>query len=173
MTLIPERFLRFAIRDLENKSDFERTEEHGFWLKRLHEYYAINHGDLKENEAIDKNRFIAEAAKEIENKVLVIDLHTIPELRPTAWNFALTGLDAGLKLRQDVHLEAEEWHSKVRIIFPLNTYTVSYSFFKGFLGHSVRTSGSVDAFFEKYTIEAPAHLTEVFRNYVQRIVFPF
>ena len=70
MTLIPERFLRFAIRDLENKSDFERTEEHEFWLKRLHEYYAINHGDLTENEVIDENRLTAEVTKEIENQGL-------------------------------------------------------------------------------------------------------
>jgi len=63
MTLIPERFLRFAIRDLKAEIEHDKniighggTGEKEFWLSRLNEYYAINHGDLEENAKIDEAR---------------------------------------------------------------------------------------------------------------------
>lgn len=65
MPLIPERFLRFAIRDLKAEIEHDKknmivptdTSEKEFWLSRLNEYYALEHGDLEENARIDEARF--------------------------------------------------------------------------------------------------------------------
>lgn len=64
MPLIPERFLRFAIRDLKAEIEHSKnnmivsidTSEQEFWLSRLNEYYALEHGDLEENARIDEAR---------------------------------------------------------------------------------------------------------------------
>jgi len=164
MTLIPERFLRFAIRDLQEKDD---TEEHRFWLGRLKEYYAINHGDLQENAAVDAEQFKREIGKSMKAlyEVLIIDLN---ELLPE--DFILVGFDNGVEVRDDLSLEREDWHQSVHVSFPHRASTISYSFFKGLLGPSVMKCGTSEKFFERYTMVAPAHLQDVLRMYVHRIL---
>lgn len=151
MTLLPERFLRFAIRDLEAQVAKTPDEEKSFWLKRLHEYYAIEHGDLHEHQAADMRQ--------------VIDLG---ELLPE--NFTFVGFDKGVGLREELDL-SREWLTEIHIVFPLNTYAISYTFFKGLFGESIHKAGTSDAFFKKHIIECPEHLREVLRVYVRRILY--
>lgn len=172
MTLIPERFLRFAIRDLENKSNFNRTEEHEFWLKRLHEYYAINHGDLKENAEIDKRLFIAEMADEIKNSVLTIDLDDI-----FSWDYeppCLVTQDEGINLRERVQLDSEDWHGYVNIIFPMYSnydfkieFIVSDFFLSGFLKPSLAKFNSASEFYRKFSFGGPTSIIDDINTYVR------
>ncbi len=161
MTLIPERFLRLSIRDLERNA---LDEEKKFWLKRLHEYYAVHYGSIQEN--VEADLIKTQSALMKKNfDTLVIDLSNMsPE------GFTFIGYERGEALRESLHLEQEEWHHNVRIIFPIHTCTISRSFFDGLLGASVKEAGSDAKFFEKYTIECPDHLSEVVRRYVHVIL---
>jgi hypothetical protein len=163
MTLLPERFLRFAIRDLEAQVAKTPDEEKSFWLKRLHEYYAIEHGDLHEHQAADMRQLGVEIIDKITK--VVIDLG---ELLPE--NFTFVGFDKGVGLREELDL-SREWLTEIRIVFPLNTYVISYTFFKGLFGESIHEAGTSDAFFKKHIIECPEHLREVLRVYVRRILY--
>jgi len=163
MTLIPERFLRFAIRDLVDEVARTDDEEKKFWLSRLREYYAIEHGDIEENARHDHARFVAKFMDE--------QLHMTIELEEILpQDFTFVGHEKGLKLREELHLEQEDWKSTIRIAFPSNTYTISYSFFKGLFCESIHKAGTSDAFFKKYIIECPEHLKEILKLYVHRIL---
>lgn len=73
MTKLPERFVRFSIRDL--KEDIERLQgsvdmgieiarqqEYKAWLVQLEAYYAENYGDPAKYEEQDHSEMIAKLA---------------------------------------------------------------------------------------------------------------
>lgn len=73
MTTLPERFIRFSIRDLKEDierlqssvdigNEITRQQEYKAWLVQLEAYYAENFGDPSKYEEQDHNEMIAKLA---------------------------------------------------------------------------------------------------------------
>lgn len=73
-----------------------------------------------------------------------------------------SGRNRGENLRERYQLDSQEDTAEVvQIVIPVNTYTVSSSFFLGLFGPSVRKCGSVNDFEQKYRFTGPDFLKPI------------
>ena len=80
-----------------------------------------------------------------------------------------TGRDRGERLRSTYDLDkVDSAQSKVRVLIPDDTYSISSSFFLGMFGPSVVHFGSRDAFYGHYEFVADDFLKQIVDGHVLR-----
>lgn len=80
-----------------------------------------------------------------------------------------TGRDRGERLRTSYKLDVlDAAKTKIRVLIPEETYSISSSFFLGMFGPSVVNSGSKDLFYSRYEFVADDFLRSIIDGHVQR-----
>jgi len=83
----------------------------------------------------------------------------------------LAGHERGLAARERFGMQRlDEDAAPVSVVFPDQFRQVSSSFFQGMFSASVRRLGSVDAFFDHYRFDAPAHVRAKLADYAEQVL---
>ena len=83
----------------------------------------------------------------------------------------LAGHERGLAARERFGMQRlDEDAAPVAVVFPDHFRQVSSSFFQGMFSASVRRLGSVDAFFNHYRFDAPAHVRAKLADYAEQVL---
>jgi len=75
----------------------------------------------------------------------------------------------GAQARQKLKIESlDGQQDPVRVLVPMETYSVNSSFFLGMFGPSLTRFDSPELFFDHYRFEAPDHVIEAIRMVIDR-----